>query len=118
MTGTTSDQVLSERQWGKPHPGIWPFIVLYRCFNGFAGKLAVYLGSRDVSVSQQFLHRAQFHAVLQHENGERVAQHVRGDIRNVGLPGIALNDEPEALTCQPLAMMVDEEGLLVWMVPG
>src|SRR5438874_7444988 len=68
-----------------------------------------------MGMAQQFLHRAQFHAVLEHENSERVTQHMRGDCGDPGLPRVALDDEPEALACQPLSMMVDKERLLARM---
>src|SRR5579883_1603693 len=77
--------------------------------------LAIHLRRRNISVTQHFLHRAQLHALAQHENRERVAQTMRRDVGNPILARIPLNDEPEALTRETLAVMVEEKRLLLWM---
>src|SRR5579883_1286305 len=77
--------------------------------------LAIHLRRRNMSVTQHFLHRAQLHALAQHENRERVAQTMRRDVGNPSLTRIPLNDEPETLTRETLAVMVEEKRLLLWM---
>src|SRR5258708_1301674 len=74
--------------------------------------LAIDLCRRDVSMAHQLLYRTQFHAFAQHQDRERVAQAVRRDIGNAGLTRVTLDDQPEALARETLAVMVEEERLL------
>src|SRR2546428_14041129 len=70
-------------------------------------ELAVHLRRSNIGMAQQFLYRTEFHPTFEHQNSERVPQHMRCDDPNTGLTCIALDDQPEALPCQPLAMMIE-----------
>src|SRR5579884_440661 len=79
--------------------------VLHRRFNALAHQQAIYLSGGNMGVAEQFLNRAQFHPVLQHGNRERMAQHMRRNLIDIGPFRVPLNNEPEALTGKTLTMM-------------
>src|SRR3989337_2639228 len=78
-----------------------------------ARQVGVDLGGRDVGVTQHLLDVPQGHAATKHVGGEGVAQGVRGYVlAQVRGPGVALEDEPEALSGETLAAPVEEQRLL------
>ena len=68
-----------------------------------------------MGVAQQFLYQTQFHAAPEHQNGKRMPQHMRRDLCDASLPCIALDNQPETLARQSLAVMVEKQRLLLWV---
>src|SRR5579884_3374457 len=71
-----------------------------------------------MGMAEQFLNGAQFHAILQHGNRKRMAQHMRRNLTDTGPFRVSLDDEPEALAGKTLAMMIQEKRLLIRIGPG
>src|SRR6266568_5042271 len=83
------------------------------CGTLWTSELAIDLGRRNMGMTEQFLHGAQFFAFLEHKKSKGVSQHLRGDIGDACLACIPLDNQPETLPCQPLPMVIQEKRLLI-----
>src|SRR5205085_12018718 len=68
-----------------------------------------------MGMTQQFLYSTQLHPSLEHQDSKRVPQHMRSDICDTGLSGVPFDDQPETLSRQALAMMIQEQRLFIGM---
>jgi hypothetical protein len=54
-----------------------------------------------MGMAQQLLNGAQLHSPLQHQNGKRVAQHMRSNIGDTGLTRVVLDNKLIDILLQP-----------------
>ena len=74
----------------------------------------IYLGGRNIGMSQHLLYRSQIRAVLHKMRGKAVAERMRRDIHfYAGFFCIILYQLPEALSAHGLAGHIYKERLLV-----
>lgn len=79
-------------------------------FQPFPGHMGINLGGGNIGMAEHSLYRTQIGPVFQQVGGERMAQgmgsNVFGDAR---FPGVAFNDLPEPLPCQPPPVSVEKK---------
>ena len=76
------------------------------------GEPTVDLRRRNADMTQEQLHVAEVCAAAQGMGRKRVTQGVRCDIGDISLVRVGLEDQPEALSRQPVSTMIEEERML------
>jgi len=85
-------------------------VLAVQIFEPFAGHVGVYLGRRQVTVSQQHLHDTQVSTTIQEVRCKRMAQAVRRHLlAHTGFLGVALDDVPEGLAGHAVAAASREQ---------
>src|ERR1035437_45989 len=77
------------------------------------GHMGIHLGGGDAGMAQEFLHRTEVGPVAQHVRSETVSEGMWCNSLDAGTPGIGLDNQPEALAGQTIAVVVKEKRIAV-----